>query len=302
MELYDLNDLQRKLQEWNIQNQADRAFASDEIVLFDNISQTELRSETIRIEMAVFGICLEGNCCVEIANQRYQFSQNKYIVILPGQLVRVVETSTDFKPIFISCDRKLFAEVVQFQRIVVPLLLYIRNNPCETLNQQDVLWLAEYYRLLFTELCNTDNIFRKNTARAILQAMIAKICNLYAHEATLHTTIANGRQEEVFTNFIRELSVGFKHHRELQYYADKLCITPKYLSSIVKQVSGSSALQWIECCVVEETKILLQTTNLTIQQIADELNFPNQSFFGKYIKKRTGLSPKDLRKQLLSLQ
>ncbi len=301
MELYDLNDLQQRLQEWNIEHGPSGAFAGDEIALFDNISQTALGSDTIRVELAVFGICLQGSCCVEIGEQQYLFSQNKYIVILPGQLVRVVSTSPDFRPIFISCDRRLFAEVVQLQRIIVPMLLYIRSNPCETLAEKDVVWLTDYYRLLFAEVCNTDNIFRKNTAKALLFAMLAKICNLYAHEGTLRSTPVSGRQEEVFSNFVKELSIGFKHHRDLQYYADKLCITPKYLSAIVKQVSGTSALQLIESCIVEETKVLLQTTSMTIQQISDELNFPNQSFFGKYIKKRTGLSPKDLRKKLQSI-
>lgn len=298
MELYDLCELQRRLREWNRKYGSARVFADDEIALLDSLSQTALGKDAIRFDMAVFGICLSGCCEIEIGDKVYRFSENKYLVILPSQVVKIVSITEDFRPILICCNRKLFAEMVQFQRIILPLLLYIRQQPCEELAVADVKWLSEYYRFLFAEMCDESNIFRKTTTKGLLQAMIAKVCNLYAHEASLHSTSGNGRQEEVFTSFIRELSAGYKQHRDLQYYADKLCLTAKYLSAIVKQVSGLSAIQWIECCVVEETKVLLQTTSLTVQQIAVELNFPNQSFFGKYIKKHTGLSPKELRRQL----
>ncbi len=298
MEMYGLCELQQKLQERNQKNGSTKVLADNEIALFDDISQIPIQNDLMRLDMAVFGLCLSGECCIKIGDQEYVFTQNKYLVILPGQVVRIVHHSEDFRPILICCDRKVLAEVTQFQRIILPLLLYIRHQPCEELDASDIAWLTKYYQLIFNEMCETNNIFQKATTRGLLQAMIAKICNLYAREVSLHNTGGNGRQEEVFTNFIRELSIGYKQHRDLQYYADRLCLTAKYLSAIVKQVSGLSATQWIECCVVEETKVLLQTTSLTIQQIADELNFPNQSFFGKYIKKHTGLSPKELRKQM----
>jgi AraC-like DNA-binding protein len=80
-------------------------------------------------------------------------------------------------------------------------------------------------------------------------------------------------------NLVKE---NFKEQREVGFYANKLCLTPKYLSKVIRDSSGSSAGEWIDNYVALEAKALLKSTNMTIQQISEELNFPSQSFFGKY--------------------
>jgi AraC-like DNA-binding protein len=79
------------------------------------------------------------------------------------------------------------------------------------------------------------------------------------------------------------------------FYAKKLCMAPKYLSAVIKEKTGKSAFEWINDYVILEAKSLLKSTNMTIQQISDELNFANQSFFGKYFKRLAGMSPKSYR-------
>ena len=85
----------------------------------------------------------------------------------------------------------------------------------------------------------------------------------------------------------------YKEQRGLEFYADKLCITPKHLSKIIKETTGKPANDWIDEHVALEAKALLKSTNMTISQISDELNFPSQSFFGKYFKRVTGMSPSE---------
>lgn len=80
------------------------------------------------------------------------------------------------------------------------------------------------------------------------------------------------------------------------WYSDQLCLTPKYLSEAVKAVSGKTARQWITTLVIMEVKVLLRNTDLSIKEIAQELNFPNQSFLGKYFKNATNISPSDYRR------
>jgi AraC-like DNA-binding protein len=101
-----------------------------------------------------------------------------------------------------------------------------------------------------------------------------------------------GRMSEQFLYLVQE---NFREHRFLDFYAKKLEITAKHLSRTVKNQTGYTAVEWIERYVILEAKVLLKSSNLNIQQISDELNFPSQSFFGKYFKKLTGLSPKEYR-------
>ena len=96
--------------------------------------------------------------------------------------------------------------------------------------------------------------------------------------------------------FVKLVKEHFRKERQLKFYADKLCITPRYLSRVVKECTGSSAAEWIELTVVLEARALLKSTNMTVQQISDELNFPSQTFFGKYFKRRVGMSPKEYRR------
>ena len=99
------------------------------------------------------------------------------------------------------------------------------------------------------------------------------------------------RKDELFELFIRTVGEHYKQQRSVAFYADKLCLTPKHLSNVIKELTGKSASQWIDDYVVLEAKTLLKSTNLTILQISEELHFANQSFFGKYFKQHTGLSP-----------
>ena len=96
-------------------------------------------------------------------------------------------------------------------------------------------------------------------------------------------------------NFLKQVQAFHKQERKVEFYADRLCLSPKYLSQTIKSYSGKTAGEWIDEYVVLEAKVLLRSTNMTIQQIGDELNFPSQSFFGKYFKRLTGMSPKAYR-------
>lgn len=102
--------------------------------------------------------------------------------------------------------------------------------------------------------------------------------------------------EELVENFLNQVQDNFKQERGIEFYANKLCVTPKYLSKVIKEHNGLSAKQWIDDYVVWEAKALLKSTHMTIQQISNELNFPSQSFFGRYFKRSVGLSPLAYRK------
>ena len=100
----------------------------------------------------------------------------------------------------------------------------------------------------------------------------------------------------MFESFLKTVATHYKQQRSVTFYADKLYLTPKYLSCVIKEISGKSAGEWIDEQVILAAKALLKSSNMTIQEISVELNFANQSFFGKYFKQHTGISPKAYRK------
>ncbi|HEY4784564.1 MAG TPA: helix-turn-helix domain-containing protein, partial [Bacteroidales bacterium] len=120
----------------------------------------------------------------------------------------------------------------------------------------------------------------------------------YASSYQFHNLPEKGsqsKQEILVEKFLTSVQKNYKEHRGLEFYANELCLTPKYLSKLIKENSGTTANEWINNYVILEAKALLKSTNMTIQQISLELNFESQSFFGKYFKRIVGLSPKEYR-------
>ena len=163
------------------------------------------------------------------------------------------------------------------------------KNDEQEMQMQKVFVQAVQYTLK-----QTDNPFRLQMVQHVMMAIF------YASDKP--QSISN-KGDVIRTNadlltkqFLELVKENFRKERQLKFYADELCITPRYLSRVVKESSGSSAADWIERYVVLEARALLKSTNMNIQQISDSLNFPSQTFFGKYFKRRVGMSPKEYRR------
>lgn len=108
---------------------------------------------------------------------------------------------------------------------------------------------------------------------------------------------SSNRKEALFNTFLRNVEKKHRQEHSVKYYADEMFVTPKYLSSVIDEMSGKGAKQWIDDYVTLDAKVLLQSTQKDIQEISDLLNFPDVSFFGKFFKRMTGMSPKAFRQK-----
>ena len=136
-----------------------------------------------------------------------------------------------------------------------------------------------------------DNSFRTQIFKNFIQNFILDFYDKTQHLFLQKKTEGINRQEEIFKRFIQLIHKHCTTQREVSFYAAELFITPRYLSTIVQNVSGNTAKSIIDRHVILEIKALLQSTSLSIQEISNRLSFPDQSFFGRYFKKHTGKSP-----------
>ena len=137
------------------------------------------------------------------------------------------------------------------------------------------------------------NRFRNQIAKNHLQSFMLDIydkCYRYFDRQEIE---GGSRQDEIFKNFIALVHENCISQREVTFYASKLCISTKYLTGICKSVTGEAAKKIIDDFAILEIKVLLQSTGLTIQEIADRLGFPDQSYLGRYFKRHEGMSPKE---------
>ena len=128
-----------------------------------------------------------------------------------------------------------------------------------------------------------------------MQGFFFELCNIFNNHAPAVTASvkSKSRKEYIFERFYETLVESYQSERSVKFYADQLCLTPKHLSGVVKEVSGKTVGEWIDEFVILEAKALLNSSSMNIQEIADRLSFANQSFFGKYFKHYTGMSPKE---------
>ena len=144
------------------------------------------------------------------------------------------------------------------------------------------------------ELKGSETDFSSEIIGGLIAATIYKVGDILTHYLTEHPEVdspIHNRAEEYFRQFTELLGEHYKHERSVGFYARQLCITPKYLTTLIKRISGKSVSEWIDNYVILEAKTLLKYSNMSVQEIAYYLNFPNQSFFGSYFKRNAGMSP-----------
>jgi AraC-like DNA-binding protein len=132
---------------------------------------------------------------------------------------------------------------------------------------------------------------------AFLRVLLLIICEELLQTEPIHITneVSTDRDKTLFRQFLDLLSQEPQKRQQVNYYAEKLCITPKYLSTVCRKVSGKSPIHWITDCVMEDSYQLLRTTDLTVKEISNKLGFPNSSFFGQYFREHAGLTPIEYR-------
>ena len=174
--------------------------------------------------------------------------------------------------------------------------LFIKDTQFYTVSREVIDALTSLYKQVSSLMKQHDNPYRDEIIKHLFSAYYYGL-GYYMHGLKSQSSAMTPQQEKC-EKFMSLVAYNFKTQRDIGFYADKLCMTGKYLSTLLKQETGMTALDWIERHVVLYAKSCLSSTSMTIQEISDELNFPSQSVFGKYFKRVEGLSPKAYRHSL----
>jgi AraC-like DNA-binding protein len=237
-------------------------------------------------------ICLRGESEFFLDLKNYKLKAGDMCVAFPFSILQVVSASDDFAGFGMGAGVELF------QDIRIPSLtdyyLYIKDNPCISLSDAEQKMLTELCEQMIRKYERIDHPFRMEIANSMFKLIYCEIAAIYKISTPI-VQEAVSRKDMLFRKFLFLVSKGYLQHREVDYYAGEMCVTPRYLSSVIKEKSGVSALGWINGMVVRQAKNMLKNNRLSVQQISDELNFANPSFFGQYFKKYTGTTPKKFR-------
>ena len=215
-------------------------------------------------------------------------------LFLPGQVVESIELDEDFA----GFGMMMNPEFTDSLNLPVSLQerLFIKDTQFYSVSKEVIDVLTSVYRQISSLMNQHDNPYKEEIVKHLFCAYYYGL-GYYMHGLQSQPASMTAQQERC-EKFLALLAKHFKTEREVGFYADKLCVSNKYLSTMLKQETGMTALDWIERHVVLYAKSCLSSTSMTIQQISDELDFPSQSVFGKYFKRVEGMSPKAYRQSL----
>ncbi|MDE6343005.1 MAG: helix-turn-helix transcriptional regulator [Muribaculaceae bacterium] len=256
------------------------------------INQTEA---PIRVLGLTIALCLEGEGEVMIGVKKYRFCKNSLMLLNPNQYVHSLYSNGRVRIMSIGCSLEMIEAIMPKISGLLPLIIH---NPIEAVSQlsdehsEDI---QEYMRLIEKKLNIGHSPLKRTKISNIIQALMCEIVEKH-YVSKDGVEKARTRKEEIVSKFILEVLMNFRSERSVAFYADRLCVTPKHLSAVTKEITSHTAGELIDHYVIMEAKIMLSETSLTIQEISNKLNFANQSFFGKYFKHLTGYSPSEFKK------
>lgn len=268
---------------------------NDDFYIFNDIRIMPLYSTPTRLETTVISICLNGYTRVAVNMQEYFIGPGTMLIAMPDQILQSMEISDEYQGITIAISKNYTDEIFPKVKFILPIFFYTKEYPCINVKGEELNTVMEYYNMLWGRT-KRENESNKDVIQTLIVAMLYEIYAIYRNRIPRKKEAKN-RKEMLFDQFMRHLSGNYKKERSVNFYAKELFLTPKHLSSVVKEVSGKTAGEWIDNFVLFEAKSLLKSSQKNIQEIADELNFANQSFFGKYFKHYTGMSPKEYRRR-----
>lgn len=270
-------------------------YLDDGLVLTDRIADAPIPKEPTRMNFILMALCKHGKAQYSIDTREQTVKPGDLLFISERHIVDNYMASPDFECLCIMVSTEFYHGFIQNVKNVSSLLLFSMNNPVVSLTPREIQVYGNYYQTIREKMSDREHHYRTDLVKALLLAMFYDMSNVI-WRVEQQGTKSQTRADVIFANFIRLLEQHFRQERRVSWYAEQLCITPKYLSEIVKQVSKRTPNEWIDNYVILEIRVLLKNSTKSIKEIAEELQFPNQSFLGKYFKEHIGVSPSQYRK------
>ena len=273
---------------------SESVFLNDDLLLTERINEAPMPTEPRRMNFILIGLCTKGEVVYQLDAQEKVINPGDMLLVSERHIVDHYHHSPDMQGLCMMVSVNFFHEIIQNVRDVSSLFLFSRSHPVMHLEPKEQDTFKEYFHVIQKKIGDKGNHFRKDLIRTLLLAMFYDLSNVIYR--VQQNDKPQSRAEAIFTDFIRMVESHCKQERRVGWYAQQLCITPKYLSEVVKAVSRRTPNEWIDNYVTMELRVVLRNSNKSIKEITKDLNFPNQSFLGKYFKEHVGMSPSEYRK------
>ena len=242
-----------------------------------------------------FLLCKQGSIQLLLDDSTFNINAGDLYIYPPFSQTFIKEVSDDFSGVAGIADFEFVLSTIT-QVSNTQQHIYIRTRPCVTLTQHQLQNIEELVSIIKHRLAESYRPLRIQILSALVKTICFEILDAYFDGLSISPLQQNNR-DKIFQRFLQDCFMHFKKHRDVKFYAELQHLTPRYFSTVIREVSGKTPIEWINLSLVTEAKKLLATPELNIKEIALQLNFEDQSLFGRYFKRITGLSPSSFREQ-----
>ncbi len=266
-------------------------------------SEMEILKHPCRFDGYLAFFCYEGHFDIEVNLRTFQVRENSLFLYTPGNIVRVSDISSEEKKevkFLIIAVSKALMEMTHFDFVkLYDESLRLLETPCVVIGDEPK-GICKKYLDLAKDICVMDLPNKRDAVSSLISSIFYLMGALWVDRLSemkqKAEEVRSVRSKVILEDFLALVRDNHSRERGLSFYADKLYLTPKYLSKLVKSASGKSAHEWIDSFVILEAKNLLKYSGMSIKSIVWELNFPNQTTFYRFFKTQTGMTPSEYRK------
>ena len=266
-----------------------------EIYFADNITSIPGLMKQFKVNFIAYVMVTEGRLLLDLNGVNYQLDKNSSLFVDRKMVVDNVKHTERFSCLI--CAMSTDVGFGFFNKSLLQSIMHIMANPVIKLGQDEVDLMLKYYELLAFKMDHPEMNFGRETVRDIIRCFAYDLLsniNKHMNQDGSEDMLRQG--DRVFRKFMLLLAENSNMNRSVKSYADELCVSPKYLTSVCRKHSDYTASELIATSVISRIKQLLLYSDLSIKEVAAEMGFDNLSFFGKYVKKHLGLSPNNYRK------
>lgn len=246
-----------------------------------------------RLKAEIFVLCMGGSLEATINLSDYSIRENDFITLSPGSIIQINKIEGNLKLYFMVFSSK-FIEGISKTKSIIDLIYVTKSHPVLSLPKEFACIYEDFFMLMMKVYYKKHSPYNPEILKCMLLSILYRLSDMY-HERPIRNEVVVSRGEEICKTFGHLVIQHYPEERSILYYAKQMNITPTHLSNTVKHVTGKTVMDIISEVVIVDAKAQLKSTNIPIHEISDSLNFPNVSFFGKYFKRLTGMSPQQYR-------
>jgi hypothetical protein len=235
-------------------------------------------------------VCEKGYFCFDVDKKKFTARAGETVFLSEGNNFSIGELSDDLRVSILFYHIDPIREILGSSIVAMYLYTTLTPEPCYVWTSGEESDLARYIALLGRHRKSAQNPFDNHECKLLLLTLTYRLCSIYSRRIIEEKNVA-GHKIDTFIKLIRLIEKYYMQERGVAFYADKLCLSPKYLSALSKSVCGYTVQELVFRAIIRKSIFWLKNTNKSVQEISDDLNFPNASFFGTFFKKQTGLAP-----------